>query len=284
MAIILRRSSTLLSAMIFSLVGCSGSSDSPDNVLQALEPNAGPVPIVSKELDCSSNSPAQTTDAPVMVAGLWVGNMMDCGTLVSRPVMALINEDGNFYIFSPNSEASADLLAGTTQVYGDRVAGNGRYFYSDGYECAECWASFAGFEAIVDNDGDSMKATWSGDWTSYGYLNLEFDAVNYEGVASATGSWTDWGPNYDEQHVHWAVTGDGSVVGTDKRNCNYIGSMSTANPAYNLHLVSVSVEGCDLAGSFSGVATRLSGPFNDRLLVSLNDGKQRSLRFLFLSD
>lgn len=80
-----------------------------------------------------------------------------------------------------------------------------------------------------------------------------------------------WGANYNVSKVSWMLDGAGQITGSDVYGCSYRGSLSSADPLYNLHAVDTTLSGCLVSGNYFSLGTWLPGPINDRSNISIDD-------------
>jgi hypothetical protein len=241
------------------------------------------------EFDCNTAAPVKRSDVTGKPGGIWLGTVVDCMSGQSREVLGLIARDGRFRIF-PIWEDRPDLLKGTLEMDGDTFASDGLYFFFDGPGCAGCSPAFLLVTGFV-SDRQHLEGRWNADWGGYGYFVLEYDGTGYEDQISNIGwSTTLYGGwdgilanSFSGSGVDWTVDSAGQLSGSDKSGCSYAGTIALADSGYNLFEVETTLSGCATEGAFMGFARKSSGPFNDRLWVSLDDGEQRVMQLFFLS-
>ena len=83
--------------------------------------------------------------------------------------------------------------------------------------------------------------------------------------------------------ITWTITFDGHLGGRDATGCDYAGQLRLIDAPSVTYELDLTVTGCPLAGKYSGLANKTSGPFNDVLHVSVDDGDQRTLGVNLLS-
>ncbi len=294
--------SALLDGQIY-LVGGSETTGTGAAVklTQMYTPKPPFPPTPALAFDCNSPTPAASsrTDAPA--AGYYSGTLYNCAKGGPEEVIAWVGEDGGFRIF-PFGEGSHHLT-GNLLIDGDRFqgqglefAGRGSRYFSSGAN--QLWVDglVAQGKSIFDDGfslegGKNLEGRWGTDWGDYGYFTL--GQLIYGGPPTPA-SWGDvagiwhWDGDSANQfsggHISWTIEADGVINGRDANGCAYAGQLQLVDAQYAIYELALSVTGCELAGMYSGLANKTSGPFNDVLHVSVDDGNRRALGMYLLFD
>ncbi len=131
----------------------------------------------------------------------------------------------------------------------------------------------------------SIEGRWGTEWGSYGYFTLEYVQQSYERatpLAELAGAWPSY-MNYLGKPVEgvWTIEADGQFSGQDEMGCLQTGQFSIIDERYSIVAVQLTLMGCELVGSYSGLAQLedLVDWWDKGITVSVNDGA-RALRIL----
>lgn len=114
-------------------------------------------------------------------------------------------------------------------------------------------------------------------------IGYEDQISNIAWSTSLSGGWDGLGDDYGLGDIGWSVDTAGQLNGSDSSGCSYVGRTALVDSRYNLIEVEATLSGCAILGTYTGFAMKSSGPFNDRLWVSIDDGEERALQLFFLS-
>ena len=122
--------------------------------------------------------------------------------------------------------------------------------------------------------------------TEEGSLNAAYQAGLYERAVSLSNFTGNWNMR-DATSVTGTVVfqGDGSFTGTgtgtNNAGCSYNGQVSIPNGSFNAESVTLTISGCSLAGSYSGLATLYDFlSTNDTVIFGLSSGSQAAVNRL----
>lgn len=240
------------------------------------------------EVDCDTAAFEKRSDVAGKPGGFWTGTLVDCLSGQRREGLGLIAQDGRFRIVSISADVS-DILSGDLEMDGDTFASDGKYFFSGGADCADCWSTSL-FVAGFVRDRQHLEGRWVADWGGSGYFVFEYLGIGYEDQigdivwsTSLTGEWDGFGDDYGLGDIGWTVDTAGRLDGSDSSGCTYTGKAVLADSRFNLIEVEVTLSGCESRGTYTGFAMKSSGPFNDSLWVAMDDGANRALRLFFFS-
>lgn len=290
--------STLLT-LTLSISGCGGGggggsasgtaeppSEQPGGEPGGLEPPT-PQPAL---FDCSSSAPAPTSDVDTPLAGVWEGTLVDCSSQTIHTVYAYVTDTGRLHL--PWFSDGGGLLTGVIKADGDTFAGDGRHFDPSGGWSAGLQLSGLvreGNPIVISDDWIVERARMEGLWSSesghYGYFALDYGAGQNHPPIPLGGwpaEWDLWGASsiLPFQPTAWTIESGGAVTGEDAGGCTYSGQFAATDPQFFYDL-DLTISGCPLEGTYSGIGHPHSGPFNDILEVSLDDGDQHAVLLYF---
>jgi len=293
--------SALLDGQIY-LVGGSGTTGTGAALaltqMYTPEPPFPPTPALA--FDCNSPTPAagSTTDAPT--AGYYSGTLYNCAQGGgASDVTAWVDEEGRFRIFP--SGGGGQLFTGSLQIDGDRFQGTGLNFAEQGYRyfsggATRLWMDGLIAEGQSDFDGFSLgggrnlEGRWGSEWGDYGYFTLgQYKSPPPEPTSwvSVAGIWSGlregFNPPFSGRY-DWVIDTDGRLSGHDPTGCAYTGQLTLLDARYVIYELDLTITGCPLAGTYSGIANKSGGPFNDVLHVAVDDGSQHALSLYLLLD
>jgi hypothetical protein len=276
--------------VLFSFVaGCDGGSNAtyqqrvdlsgtgPDGPTDQVPPE----PPQTALFDCNSVLPVPTSQVEAEMEGVWDGTLVDCTSGTSGDAKAFVTGDGRLRLLGM---LHGEVLSTAVEIVGDTFAGEGRYFDPTG-----SWSTALRVDGLI-RDGkpiipsverDRMEGLWITDAGAYGYFSLDHSAgQNHPPISLQRwpAEWDIWASPSDAAG-EWIINPQGVVKGQDVHGCQYAGQFAAAEPKpfYELNL---NITGCALKGTYSGIGDPHSGPFNDILDVTVDDGDQRSLVML----
>jgi hypothetical protein len=271
--------------LFVGLSGCGGGGGTPP----AVQPGAAPATTspseVGSRFDCDSPAPlpSMVEDVPlVALAGLWAGTLVDCRTDSRSTMWVYLAEDGRFRISANDASDRRDMMTGELAVSGDTFHALGTYFFEDG------WATAAWLDGTIEGT-ERLDGRWSADWGGYGYFLFRRARVPDRHPPIPLSRWpsewvlTESDPDGVGVGAEWHIAPDGSVSGEDAAGCRYTGQFAAEIPR-DFYELTLTISGCALEGDYTGVGHPQSGPFNDILLIDVDDGDQRSLSLTFLSN
>jgi hypothetical protein len=214
-----------------------------------------------------------------MPGGLWRGTLMDCAAGEPQDfVTAMVSEDGRFRILA----YSEQLLAGVLGTTGDLFDGTGTDFAPVGIQYFSGPTTDLFVQGRID-ERQKLVGRWGTEWGNYGTFSFEYVGDNYERptpLADLAGAWP-LATNYlGQSHMGiWTVEPNGRFDGQDDIGCLYSGQFSLVDERYSILAVELGVTGCDLAGSYNGLALYedLIDWWEKGMTVSVDDGT-RALR------
>lgn len=281
----------ILSACFVLLFILSGCNDEP----QAGAPNAAVVPQPplpsppsppNAGIDCGTLSFAKTSDVNALPGGIWHGELVYCDQGPSFSfVTAYVTEDGRFRIDAGDHH----LLSGSLRTDGDTFYGNGVDFARAGTEYFSGPTTALFVQGSVQ-ERSALDGRWGTEWGSYGYFSFYYDEHVYEtpsSLESLAGVWPSIYNDYNDSVVGvegvWTIETDGRFDGQDEKGCLHSGQFALIDDRFSLLEVELTILGCDLAGSYTGLAHRaeLVDWWNEAITLSVDDGQQ-ALRILLL--
>ena len=187
-------------------------------------------------------------------------------------------------------------LAGSLQVDGDRVQGTGLEFaapgrrylsggatslWIDGLVAAGKSLNFDGSDLGVAG-GQNLEGRWGTEWGDYGYFSLAKRWLQEPSRGQMADTWH--GPSLgDNQTVTWVIDADLLIKGQNTAGCSYTGQLRLTDTRYFVYELDLTVAGCEVAGTYSGVLHQETGSgWGDFLSVSVDDGEQRALSFVLV--
>ena len=272
------------SACIVLLVIFSGCNDHTPagGSGEAAAPSPPPVqtPPPSQTLGCNTLSFAKTSDVDALPGGVWYGSLIDCENNARYDYLtALVSEDGRFRVIGENGH----LLSGSLQTDGDTFYGNGVDFAASGIEyfSGPTTALFVQGSVLERN---VLEGRWGTEWGFYGYFSFIYGQETYEKPISLdllAGVW----PSYYGESIEgvWTIEADGRFNGQDQSGCLQSGHLALIDDRFSMLEVELTVTGCELAGSYTGLAYReeLVDWWDETITLSVDDGQQ-ALRILLL--
>jgi len=275
-------------SLLIILSGCNDnmpSSASGDS--DALPPPSSPTATPpSSPISCQTLSFAKTSDVNALPGGIWHGELVHCDGRVNADfVTAFVTEDGRFRIDAGDNH----LLSGSIRVDGDTFDGNGVDFAATGTEY------FSGpttslFVLGSVKERSELDGRWGTEWGSYGYFSFQYGEIAYNKPSSLealAGVWpsiyNDYNAGVDSVDGVWTIEPDGQFNGQDEKGCLHSGQFALIDDRYSLLEVELKIQGCDLAGSYTGLAyhEELADWWDEAITLSVDDG-QRALRILLL--
>jgi hypothetical protein len=194
-------------------------------------------------------------------------------------VTAMVSEDGRFRILG----ADGHVLAGSLGTSGDLLSGSGIDFATPGVE----YLSGPTTDLWIDGqvaERQSMKGRWGTEWGGYGFFTFDYAQELHQQPTSLTdlaGVWQSEVPNFGQTHIGaWTVEPDGRFSGQDNLGCLQSGQFSLIDDRFNIVAVQLDVAGCNLAGSYSGLA-QLTHPWGKLLNVFVDDGAHAMSVYLY---
>lgn len=260
-------------ALSLATVACNSGSNTGGNGPVA-GPVGGPPPPSSTTINCSTTTFRKTSDVDALPGGLWHGSLVDCANNTNYDsVIALVSEDGRFRII----DANGHVLAGGLGTTGNVFHGGGTDFAATGIEYFSGPTTSMFVEGTIA-ERDTWEGRWGTEWGFYGYFTFEYVGGIYERpttLADLSGVWP-LAVNYAgvPHEGAWTVEPDGRFDGQDDNGCLQSGQFSVVDERYSLFAVDVSVTGCDLAGSYTGLALYedLVDLWEKSVTVSVDDG------------
>lgn len=266
--------------LFVSLAACRDSTSAGDSDPGAGQP-PGTAPPSAGSLDCSTPGFAQRSTVDALPGGIWQGSLVDCANKVQHDgVTAMVSEDGRFRILDEYEH----LLAGVLQTTGDLFAGGGVDFATPGVEY------FSGPTTHLWVDGrvaerQTLEGRWGTEWGFYGYFIFDYVQQSYArptSLADLVGVWPV-SATYLRNPVEgvWTIAPNGWFSGQDDLGCLQSGQFSLIDDRYNIVSVQLEVTDCELAGSYTGLATLqdLVDRWEKSITVSVDDGA-RALRIV----
>jgi hypothetical protein len=133
----------------------------------------------------------------------------------------------------------------------------------------------------------TLEGRWGTEWGDYGFFTFHYQQDLYERATpleDLAGTWpsstTYFGSPTDGE---WVIKTDGSFSGSDERSCVQSGRFSLIDGRYSVVAVDLAVTGCDLAGTYKGLAHRedLVDWWEKSIILSVDDGN-RALTYLLV--
>ena len=145
-----------------------------------------------------------------------------------------------------------------------------------------------GNPVVISDDWIVERARMEGLWNSesghYGYFALDYGAgQNHPPIP--LGGW----PTEREggalsirarEPTAGTIESGGAVKGEDAGGCTYSGQFAADDPQF-FYGLELTINGCPLEGTYSGIGHPHAGPFNDILEVALDDGDQHAVLLHF---
>lgn len=270
------------------LLAASACNDDP-TITNAGIPIAPPPPAPvspaqpAKGINCATVTFTPTADFDALPGGVWQGSLVDCENSVQHEgVTAMISEDGRFRIIAENEH----LLAGEWQTTRDLFRGSGVDFAAAGVEYFSGPTTKLFVEGLVA-ERQSLTGRWGTEWGFYGYFSFDYAQQSYErptSLADLAGVWPSYATlSGAPVEGSWTIEADGRFNGQDERGCLQSGQFSLIDDRYSIVSVQLTVMGCELAGSYNGLAQLedLVDWWDTAVTVSVDDGAQ-ALRILLI--
>jgi len=230
-------------------------------------------------VDCGTLDFDKTTDIDALPGGIWVGSVIDCANNARQDIAtAMISEDGQFRIIDENNH----LLTGVLQTSGNRFTGGGIDIAPLGIEYFSGPSTNLFVVGSVD-ERNTLDGRWGTEWGNYGYFRFVYVQESYERptpLADLAGVWpTSMTVSGQPVEGVWTIEPDGRFSGQDASGCLLSGQLSLIDDRYSIVAVQLDVTGCELTGSYAGLAQRddPGEPAGKAITVSVDDGT-RSLR------
>lgn len=231
-----------------------------------------------------------TAGGPELLEGVWTGSrtytIFICIIFICVPnheettsAMAIATDDGRFHLMPwdvVNSPSPGGLLssqfAGKVQVTGSNVSGTLRRRCKP----VEGPPIVLGHVAV---DGSvarrvALDLNYEVDeCLGHGLFNFDFDPASDQSasLAKVSGQWS-------AGTIALNVENDGAYIGATGAGCQLSGFIAPASVALNIYEIEATVENCISAdGSYSGLATILTGQFGTETLVISGLGSDRTI-------
>lgn len=265
-------SNCILLLIVFS--GCNGGLPS-GGTGEAAAPSSPPVqiPPPGQALGCNTLNFAKSSDVDALPGGVWYGSLFDCQFNTRHDYLtALVSEDGRFRIIAENGR----LLRGSLQTDGDTFYGTGVDFAASGGEY------FSGPTTGLFVQGSVLERSvfegrWGTEWGSYGYFSFDYGQETYEKASSLDALAGVWLSFYGGSiEGVWTIEPDGRFNGQDQSACLQSGHFALIDDRFSMLEVELTVTGCELAGSYTGLAFRekLVDWRDAAITLSVDDGQQ----------
>lgn len=262
-------------ALLIAAAGCN-DNDTPVARAGVSASPRPPAPLPSQATNCSTLDFRRTSDIDAMPGGIWQGTFANCARATENEVAtAVVGEDGRFRIIDSNNHA----LVGAMKTDGNTFYGSGVDFVPHG------GAYFSGsttgmFVSGLIAERRESQGRWGTEWADYGFFRFDYMSNSYERptpLEDLAGTWQSHVEYFGSPvEGEWQVLPDGSFSGNDTRGCQQRGLFSLIDDRYSLVAVDYVVSGCDLAGTYEGLAHRQdhvdSGARNITLYV--DDGER----------
>ena len=268
-------------ALLLLVAGCAddrgvAGPDAPSG--QSPPPPTAPP---TQSIDCSTLSFDATSAVDALPGGIWRGSLVDCANNLRYDfATAMISEDGRFRILGEHEH----VLAGVLQTRGDLFQGQGLDFARAGIEYFSGPSTGLWVAGRV-SERQALQGRWGTEWGFYGYFTFEYEQAVHEratSLAEFAGVWPLYAV-YSENHVEgtWTIEADGRFDGQDDMGCLQSGQFSLVDERYSIVAVQMTVTGCALAGSYSGLAQLedLVDWWQKSITISVDNGSQ-ALRIL----
>jgi hypothetical protein len=224
---------------------------------------------------------AKTSDVNALPGGIWSGELVYCdGSPRFDFVTAFVTEDGRFRFDAGNHH----LLSGALRTDGDTFYGTGVDFAATGTEYLFGPTTSLFVQGSV-KERSELNGRWGTEWGSYGYFNFQYGEDAYDEPSSLDALAGVWQSIYhdgvDGLDGVWTIEPDGQFNGQDQKGCLYSGQFALIDDRFSLLEVELMILGCDLAGSYTGLAFRREFVVwpGESITLSVDDG-QRALRIL----
>lgn len=259
------------SGCVLLLFICSGCNNEPPVRVSdaAVTPPVPPVQTIS----CSTLDFAKTSDVDALPGGVWYGSLVDCENNVRYDdLTALVSEDGRFRIIA----GYGHLLRGSLQTDGNTFYGSGVDFAAQGLEY------FSGPTTGLFVQGSVVERSvfegrWGTEWGFYGYFSFDYIQSIYDKPSSLDALAGVWPSFYgDGIEGVWTIEPDGRFNGQDQSGCLQSGRFALIDDHFNMLEVELTVTGCDLSGSYTGLAYRedLVDWWDEAITVSVDSGQR----------
>jgi len=261
--------------LLLSAAGCNDGM----SVTKVTVPDVLP-PLSTQTPDCSTESFVSASVLDALPGGIWQGTLVDCANDTRQELTTvMVSEDGRFRII-----ANEHLLAGSLQTSGDLFRGGGIDFAPPGVEYFSGPTTNLFVEGRID-ERQVLEGRWGTEWGHYGYFTFYYDQQAYErptSLADLAGVWPSYATHSGSPiEGVWTIEPDGRFNGQDALGCLQSGQFSLIDDRYSIVSVQLTILGCELAGSFSGLARRedLVDWWEHGINMSVDDGA-RAFRIL----
>jgi len=297
--------SAVLDRQIYLFGGDISGSDSVNRV-ELYTPGES-ISTPARAFNCNSAPPVKETDVVALAEGLYSGTLFNCASGGGEQVQFWVDEDGEFHFFPPlltliMADMGGDVdaihnVVGSLQIDGNRFQGSGLQFAPPGRRYFSGGATGFWMDGLVatgkslDIDGSdlgvaggqNLEGRWGTDWGGYGYFTLaKLGLPDTSHKMQLVGTWHGSGMVYNET-IAWDFDADGLINGHDTSGCEYSGQLRLVDSAYLVYKLDVTVTGCEVAGTYSGILHQeTGGNWGDFLSVSLDDGGKRPLSFVLV--
>ncbi len=264
---------SVLAVLLLAFSGCNDDhrTGAPDIASVPLPPV--PTPPPAQPLDCNTVSFAKTSELDALPGGIWFGALVDCqNNETSDFVTALVSEDGRFRIIGEGGH----LLRGSLQTDGDTFNGDGVDFAKEGIEYFSGPTTHLFIAGSVE-ERSLLEGRWGTEWGFYGYFSFDYGQETYDKptpLDSLAGVWQS--PHGASIEGVWTIEPDGRFHGQDQSGCFQSGKFALIDERYSVLEVELTVTGCVLAGTYTGLAYRedLVDLWDKSITLSVDDGEQ----------
>lgn len=271
---------SILTVLLVAFSGCIDDQPAgePDLTSAPLPPVPAPPP--GQALDCSTLSFAKTSQVDALPGGIWFGALVDCENNETHDfVTALVSEDGRFRIIGEGGH----LLRGSLQTDGDTFNGSGLDFAKEHVEYFSGPTTYL-FVAGSVEERSLLEGRWGTEWGFYGYFSIDYSQETYDQPTSLDELAGVWPSHYGASvEGVWTIEPDGRFNGQDQSGCLQSGQFALIDERFSILEVVLTVTGCALAGSYTGLAYQedLVDRWDKAITLSVDDGEQ-ALRILLL--
>lgn len=265
-------------SLLLAIAGCKSETPVvPADHSASQPPPFSPPPTSSSPFaECKILSFDRTSDVDVLPGGIWLGSLFDCDANVRYDyVPALVSEDGRFRVFLDDGHT----LAGTLGTRGNVFDGGGIDFAGAGKEYFSGPTTHLWVQGTM-TERQAMEGRWGTEWGSYGYFRFAYQPQAYESGSSfdaLVGVWPlVWRYLDQTSDGVWTIEPDGRFSGQDESGCLQEGRFSMIDDRYSLLAVELTISGCFLSGSYTGLAYReeLVDWWEAGITVSIDNGER----------
>jgi hypothetical protein len=281
-----------IALLLVALAGCGGGggggsgsqgnvsgvqSSGPDEP-QVSVPKYTPPPMPTSEFGCNSKGPEKHTEITEQPGGIYFGTLFNCETRSYTRVIGMVSETGEFrFLSTDEKDDSTSLLNGLLQIDGDTFQSAGRYLSAQG-EAGEL-----AIDGLIQ-DGKVIYGRWFVDWGGYGDFRLTHSNETGSSLPATfqlPENITATGQYYESKTaVSWAFESEGRFSAEDAAGCEYVGKLVHSVPQHNVFELQLTVSGCAMAGSYTGLAAAWAAWLDEfAFTVSVDDGGGRALLF-----